>query len=262
MPIALTDENYHSAETNREYMSYSQYKDFLTCEAMAMAKIFRGWEEPKSPVFLMGSYVHAWNEERLEQFREEHPEFFTRKGELYAQYRFAEEMIRALESDAFCLQVLQGRKEVILAAEFAGCMWKGRMDVYYPERGYFADIKTTRSIHERIWSKESGRFDNFIEAYGHAGQLAVYAELEKRMTHRDRWLEPLLVAVSKEDPPDKAVIAFDDDRIGQELDRISFQMERVLAVKTFQTEPVRCEKCRYCRETKKVTRAVHYSEIG
>ncbi|MCY9512380.1 PD-(D/E)XK nuclease-like domain-containing protein, partial [Paenibacillus larvae] len=26
-------------------------------------------------------------------------------------------------------------------------------------------------------------------------------------------------------------------------------------------EPIRCEKCRYCRETKKLNSIIHYSEL-
>lgn len=42
--MTLTNENYYSNETNREYMSVSQYKQFQKCEAAAMAQIKGEWQ--------------------------------------------------------------------------------------------------------------------------------------------------------------------------------------------------------------------------
>lgn len=37
--MILNNENYYSPEANQEYMSVSQYKAFMNCEAAAMASI-------------------------------------------------------------------------------------------------------------------------------------------------------------------------------------------------------------------------------
>ena len=37
--MILNELNYYSNEANKEYMSYSQFKDFIKCPAYAMAKI-------------------------------------------------------------------------------------------------------------------------------------------------------------------------------------------------------------------------------
>ena len=37
--MKLTDLNYYSQNANKEYMSYSQFKDFIKCPAYAMAKL-------------------------------------------------------------------------------------------------------------------------------------------------------------------------------------------------------------------------------
>jgi hypothetical protein len=37
--MKLTEETYYGTEANTQYMSVSQFKDFLKCPAMAMAKI-------------------------------------------------------------------------------------------------------------------------------------------------------------------------------------------------------------------------------
>ena len=44
----LTDENYYSQEANKAYLSCSQIKDFMDCEAKAMARLNEEYEEEKS----------------------------------------------------------------------------------------------------------------------------------------------------------------------------------------------------------------------
>ncbi|BBP87439.1 hypothetical protein BsIDN1_10570 [Bacillus safensis] len=156
--------------------------------------------------------------------------------------------------------VLQGDKEVIITGELFGVPWKGKLDVYNPAGGRFADLKTTRSLREKVWDQELG-YCSFVEAYGYIGQMAIYAELERQMSKRDEWLEPLIVAISKEDPPDKAVINIDNSRMEVELEDIEKHMERIIQVKHGGEPPNRCEKCKYCRSTNQLNRIIHFSEL-
>ena len=57
MTMILTSENYYSPDANRDYFSVSQYKDFLKCPAMAMAKLRGEYEEEFGRALLLGSYV-------------------------------------------------------------------------------------------------------------------------------------------------------------------------------------------------------------
>ncbi|MGD7663892.1 PD-(D/E)XK nuclease-like domain-containing protein [Brevibacillus laterosporus] len=258
--LELNDQNYYSLEADREYMSNSQYKDFRTCEAMAMAKLSGEWSNPSDINLLLGSYVHAWLEGTLEQFKENNPSLFTKKGELYAQYRHADQMIQTLQEDPFVMLALEGQKEVIATAEFADAPWKIKMDVYNPEQCRIADLKTVRDINGKYWDKSQG-YVSFVEAYGYLRQMALYLEIERLWAGRDTWLEALIVAVSKEDPPDKAIIGSDTTRLGYELEEVVQHMPRILEVKHGFADPVRCEKCKYCRETKKIKHIVHYLDL-
>jgi len=258
--LQLNDENYYSQEADMQYMSVSQYKGFLKCEAAALAKLKGEWQGEHNDSLLLGSYVHAWLEGALDQFKEETPSLFTRSGELYSQYKNADLMIETLKEDGLCMFALQGEKEVIITAELFGTPWKSKLDVYNPLHGRFVDLKTVKSIYDKVWTDEYG-YCSFVEAYGYTIQMAVYAELEKRYSGRDIWLEPLIVAVSKEKHPDKAVIHFDEEIIQLELDEVEGNLPRVLAVKNGAEKPNRCEKCPYCRKTKRLTKVIHYSEI-
>jgi len=263
LTLQLTTQNYHSNEANQQYMSVSQYKDFMNCEARAMARL-HGWREPESDALLIGSYVHAHFEGTLEQFKDEHPELISSrgptKGELKSDYLKANIMIEAIEKDEFCMFVLQGQKEILIQADMFGVTWKAKLDVYAPDQDRIADLKTVKSIREKVWDPNYG-YVSFVEGYGYIIQMAVYTELERRYTNRDRWLEPLIVAVSKEDVPDKEIISFDEHRLKYELEIVERNMPRILDVKQGIQPPKRCDKCRYCRETKKVTKITHFMDL-
>ena len=262
--MLLTADNYHSLEANRHYMSVSQYKDFCECEAMAMASIRGEYKRPTSNECLVGSYLHAWNEgpDALASFRENTPEMFKKNGEPLAAFAFADTMIQALESDPLCSFWLEGQKEVIMTAEMFGAPWKIKIDTYKPDEGVLVDLKTTRSIRELQWSAFHQCKVSFIETYQYFIQFAVYLEIERRAQGRSSWFSPYIVAISKETPPDKAIIDLDDERrIYHELGEIENRMPRILAVKSGIVEPERCDQCTYCRGTNMVTDVIYYRDL-
>src|SRR5690606_35377070 len=103
-----TEENYYSQEANMKYMSVSQFKDFMKCEAYAMAKLTGEHTENKKNCFLVGSYVGAAIEgdEELERFIEKNPDIISSsgktKGNLKSEFLKANKMINTLKSDPVC----------------------------------------------------------------------------------------------------------------------------------------------------------------
>lgn len=261
--IKLDDENYYSKEADLQYMSVSQFKSFLKCEAATMAKLIGKYEQPKTDALLIGNYVHAWIDGTIEKFKEENPEIFSSrgstKGQLKSQYQNANDMIQTLSDDPFCMMALEGEHEVIMTAELFGVQWKSKIDVYNPDNGRFADLKTVKSIREKIWRDDLG-YCSFVEAYGYITQMAIYSEIE-RLNRGGKRLENYIVAVSKEPVPDKAVITIDEERLEQELEYVAEKVERIKAVKEGLEKPHSCGSCPYCRRTKMITSVLHYSEL-
>lgn len=261
--FVLTHETYHSREANLRFMSRGQYLDFTTkCEAATMASLRGEWVEEQSTALLVGQYVHSWSEGRQKEFIAEHPGMFKKDGGLKADYVQADDMIRTLQNDPLALYTLEGQKEVIFTAEMFGAVWKVMLDAYNPEKRRIADLKTTRSITEHYWNEEFRTKLSFVEHYNYLTQAALYAEIERLANGRppEDWFDFYIVAVSKQDYPDKAVIDMrGPERYIQELSQIEANMPRVLAVKNGEVEPVRCENCAYCRSTKKLKGTIHYS---
>ena len=63
--MKLTQENYYNHDTNWKYMSVSLFKDFLNCEAQALAKLKEEWKPVSDPTaLLLGNYVHSYFESK------------------------------------------------------------------------------------------------------------------------------------------------------------------------------------------------------
>lgn len=249
--MQVSETNYHSPEANRKYMSYSLYREFLSCEARALAKL-DGWEEKPSTARLVGLYVHAGIEgpEKLLQFQSEHPEMFRRDGGLKSDFLQAEEMLAAVRNDPLMMRALTGEHEVIITAEWEGVLWKAKADVLNEEKGFITELKTARSLLHKEWSGTERLYQHFIEHYGYIGQLALYRELDRIANGRKAPLDVFLAIVTKESPANKIVLTFDPkDRLDDELEKIRRNLPHVMAVKNGEVSPERCENCDYCRET-------------
>jgi len=267
--MILCKENYHSLEANRVYMSNSLFKSFLPqyngCEARAMAILAGDWQDQvDSKALLVGQYVHAWNEGALQEFIARHSaEINKRDGSPRAEFVQADQMIETLRNDPLITRAREGEKEVIFVGELFGMPWKIMIDVYNLELGVITDLKTCREIHRTEYNPVTRRRENMIQLYGYDWQMASYAEIVRLGTGGGKgWFAPHIIAVSKESPPDKELINFGTEFIKPTLDEMSLFAPGVRAVWTGEVEPTRCGKCDYCRATKVLTKAVHYTEIG
>lgn len=253
----INKENYYTPEADLEAFSVSQYKLFKSCEAKALAKVKGEYRQADNDAFLLGKYVHSWSEGTLEEFKNENPALFSTrgatKGQLKSSFMVANKMIETLEKDSVCMKFLEGEKEVLIQGELFGVKWRGMVDILNINKGFFADLKTTQGIYK----KYSGF--NFIENYGYIEQMAVYRELIKQQFGKD--LIPYIVAVTKEDIPDKAVIRIDKGYTDSKLQEMEFYVERFQAIKDGKVDPVGCGSCDYCKSVNKVSRILSLSDL-
>lgn len=264
--LQLTSENYYSREANEEYLSTTQYKSFLDCEARSLAELQGEYEPEEKEVYLVGNYVHSWASDELEKFISDHPEIISSrgatKGDLKAPFKQAQDMIDVLASDPKAVSCLQGRSEVPLVGEIDGVKWKGKADKINDELNYILDLKTTKSINEFAWSNKYEKRVSFIDQYDYFIQVAVYSELERQVSKSDVWKDFYMLAVSKEKHPDHALIdCTDKDRVTAELENIKANQGRIVKIKKGEIEPVRCNTCEYCRQTKKIDKPIWYGEL-
>lgn len=261
--MLLNNENYFSPEADREYLSVSQYKNFmgslgkLACEAEAMALLNGDWEKDKTTALMVGSYVDAHFEGSLDLFRAQNPEIFTKQGALKAEYRKAEEIINRIEQDELFMKYMSGQKQVIMTAEMFGVNWKIKIDSYLKDAA-IVDLKVMRELHKAEYTKDYGYMD-FIQYWGYDIQGAVYQEVVYRNTGKR--LPFFIAAATKEKEPDIELIWIPDEHLHEKLIEVEQNTPKILALKSGEVEPIRCGICDYCKHTKVLTKPIHFSEL-
>lgn len=261
--MLLNNENYFSPEADREYLSVSQYKNFIgslgkpACEAEAMALLNGAWEREKTTALMVGSYVDAHFEGSLDLFRAQNPEIFTKQGALKAEYRKAEEIINRIERDEVFMKYMSGQKQVIMTAEMFGANWKTKIDSYL-EDAAIVDLKVMRELHKAEYTKDYGYMD-FIQYWGYDIQGAVYQEVVYRNTGKR--LPFFIAAATKEKETDIELIWIPDEHLKEKLIEVEQNTPKILALKSGEVEPIRCGICDYCKHTKVLTKPIHFSEL-
>ena len=273
--MELTRENYFSQEAQMAYMGSSQFKDFLSCEAAALAKIQGRYKPPASRSTLVGSYVDAWYSGELPDFTERHPDMFKKDRTLKADFLAANAIIDRMQADQLYSLLMSGKKQVIRTGKIAGVPFKIKIDSLLdaaacrqiaeefpgaaPALGFgdgaIVDQKVMRDLGD-VWSDEERRMVPFAQAWGYDIQGAIYQAVEGHMM-------PFILAVgTREEPADLAALYIPDDALRAKLYEVEDLAPRFQAIKEGREEPRRCERCPWCRATRTLRTIVDFRELG
>ena len=244
MSLKLDQNNYYSPEANEQYFSVSQYKDFMKCEAMALAKISGEYRPQMTKAMLTGSFVDSYFEGTLDAFIKEHPEVFTRQNELRSEFRKANEIVARIKNDELFMKFMSGEKQRIMTFELFGVPWKMKMDSYLPGI-CITDLKVAAKFRTLpLW-----RYDL---------QGAVYQAGVERV---DGEALPFYLAVAtKERTIDLDIFQIPQPILNAALIEIEQNISRYAAVKAGLEEPVYCGHCDYCKSVK-AARIRSYNEL-
>lgn len=251
--MGLTNKHYFSPNSQMKYCGSSQFKAFEKCPACAMAELRGEWKREESTALLVGSYVDAWFEGTLDAFKASHPEILKRDGTLKSEYVKADEIIARVSQDELFMRYMGGRKQVIKTGFIEGVPFKIKMDSYHPGKA-IVDLKVVRDF-EPIWNESEGVRQSFIEYWGYDKQAAIYQAIEGNN------LPFYICAVTKEAIPDLAIIQIPQAWIDTALAEIKYEIDTIAAIKRGEIEPHRCEKCAYCKSTKKLSRVISAEEL-
>lgn len=270
----LTQENYYE---DTSYLSNSRFKRYQKCQAMALAVDNGNWvEERDETALLVGNYVHSYFEspEAHEQFLAENGDKLIaksgkNKGGLKSDFVVGDKMIESLRGDDGFGRLYHGypdddvQKEMIVFGEIEGVPVKGKLDSVNLSRGYFVDLKTMKSIYSEEWNAELRKrvpaAVNNILGFGYHGQLGLYRELLQNMTGQE--FRPYIVAVSKENVPDKDILRIDDVWLEEGLANLKSDIVEVWAVIQGTQKPKKCGRCDYCRSQKKLGSVVSLNDL-
>lgn len=275
--MELTANNYYTPEADREYMSCSQYQDFLECEAAAMAKIHGLYVPDETEALLVGNYVHTAleSDEAHEAWVNMHENKVFKmainkvSGELvrtgkYAPFIKADKVIKTFLTDPTFQKfiLMDGECEKIMTGELFGLKWKIRLDKYIESSRIIIDYKTAADLTRTEYNHELGERESFLEALGYLMRAAIYSEIEKQNSGNTDDPPFVILTVSKQDPPDRGAFLLNHrQRYDYELSVVEERMVRIRAVKQGRRKPTRCGHCEWCRATKKLKGVVPYYTI-
>ena len=147
--MLLTEANYYLKEANQAYFSVSQFKDFMKCPAMAMAKLSGEYNEEYGRALLLGSYVDEMltgtRESQMKFLEENQADLFKKNGDYYADVSQAANTIERIKQQPLMMKYLGGKHQVIMTGEIEGVPFKIKMDSY-KEGEYIADLKYMKSL--------------------------------------------------------------------------------------------------------------------
>ena len=266
----LTNSNYFSTEASKRFWSVSFFKAFDKCEASGLAQVRGQYKREETDALLIGSYVDAYFAGELDQFVGRHADtMFKKNGELYAKFDQANQLINTIECQPLMMEFLEGEKQVIRTGNLFGVDWKIKMDVYYNHehvdkygvlhQGRIVDLKVVKDFSD-IYENGFG-YRSWIEYWGYDIQGAVYQKIEQISSQRAKPLPFYIVAVTKEKVPDIAIIRLPQHVLDTALKVVEAKIDRFDLVKMGEIEPMRCEKCQYCKETKILTEPMLYEPM-
>lgn len=242
--MELNESNYYSMESDKFFFSASQYKNFMKCEASAIAKIRREYQEPMTRAMLVGSFVDAFFDGSLERFKQDHDEVFTRKNELRAEFKKANGIIEKAKSDSLFMKFMSGRKQEIMTFEMFGVPWKMKMDSYIPGM-LIADLKVVANFRN-------------LSLFRYDLQGAIYQKGAECVTGEK--LPFYLAVLTKEKEIDLDIFQMPQATLDMALREIESNIGRFDAVKKGFEPPTFCGRCNYCKSIKRA-RVRDYNEL-
>ena len=178
--MKLSKRNYYSTASNKNFMSVSQFKDFLKCEAMAMAILNGEYQKPKSDALLLGSFVDEMltgtKRSQVKFIADNYSDLFQKSSKIYVAMNKIDDtksknafvgdyfknifeaenkpyaaIVQALETvdrikkQPLMMEHLSGKQQTIMTGEIAGVPFKIKMDSYHPGK-IIVDLKYMASL--------------------------------------------------------------------------------------------------------------------
>lgn len=255
----LTKSNYYSFGANIAYWSASFVKGMLDCPARTLAELRGEYEPPESDALMVGSYVDAYfsGAKEFDRFVTEHPQIYnSRTGELKSGFKQADAMIRRAQNEDGFMEYLHGRRQRIFTGEIAGIPFKCKLDFITKDR--IVDLKTVKDF-EPQYKEGQGKVD-FATAWNWPLQMAIYQEIVRQNIGEK--LPTFLACITKQDPPDLAVIGLNQEVLDAELAVLKAKLPLLEAMRFGAVEATRCNHCAYCRQSRTINRPMSLSEFN
>lgn len=250
--MLLTPENYHSDEARAAYISSSDIKLAMRCEAMWAAQDKGQYRRPEGTAAF--AYGHLFEEAltgNAETYITQHPELTLsrgpRKGELYAEYSGAIDLAAAVRRSSFLANLIDRcRKQVILTGELCGLPVRVMMDLVDEDESIY-DIKSAKDF-RTVWDDDRQEYMDWWAVWKYPVQLWVYREVARQngltVPHVG------LIAGSKSNMDVQAVRFSEETMTAAQADA-EYTLRRMAAIRKGD-KPDECGRCEWCLSQKKI----------
>lgn len=255
--MELNNENYFSKENQIKYTGSSQIKDFLQCEACALAKLNGEWEEEKSKAMLVSSYIDAVISDEAVEFEQNNPEIFTKQGDLRADYKLAEDVLNQMQEDEMFMKYLNGESQLIMTGEISSVPVKIKIDSFHNNK-CIVDLKCVTNF-DLIWNEKTKQKENFVDYYNYVLQASLYQEIVYQNTGER--LPFIIAAATKQKYSQRALLQIPQEKMDLKLEFLNQYLPHLEAVKQGKVEPTACGHCDYCISKQKCTKIYYYDEF-
>ena len=153
------------------------------------------------------------------------------------------------------IAILSGEKQAIMTGEISGVAVKIKVDCLHPDK--IVDLKIMGDFDNK-YDDDKGYLPWF-EYWGYDLQGAVYQEIVRQNTGEK--LPFYLAAATKEKVTDLDIVHIPQNMLDFALDRFKESVEMYDAIKHGIIKPDRCEKCEYCKISKKLTAPTEADEF-
>lgn len=212
----------------------------------------------------VGSYVDAYFQglDALAAFKEDPKNqdiIFKKDGHLRSDFVKANELIENIKADPLFLEYITGGEMQKKVTGFiGGVSVMGYIDSYIPGKA-IVDLKVCKNVRERVYKPHIRSWTTWIEDRGYIIQGAIYRELIRQMTGET--LPFFIAAIDKQPYPDKEIIHIDDFDLNEALAEVSDRATEFMKIRSGEIPAMRCEKCDYCRSTKKITNPISHLDL-
>lgn len=290
--MKLTSRNYYGKKASREYMSVSQFKDFMKCPAMAMAKLNGIYKDEEKRALLLGSFVDEMltgtYKSQIKFIAENYTELFQKSSKVavqlsefdtlsgrkdfllgccepeyfflehqkpYADILQAVETIERVKNQPLMMHYLSGKHQVIMTGEIEGVPFKIRMDSYKSGE-FITDFKYMASL------RSPNLFEPMIKYWGYDMQAACYQEIVRQNTGEK--LPFIFDVATKEKPAHLEVGEISQWNMDEALETVRKNIKRFQTIKNGEIEAERCEdyNCNYCTTTKIIKKPLDTDLFG
>lgn len=254
---------------NKLRVSLDTLMNYRTCPSRAAA-IEGGqfYDQKKDKQWLIKEYVltSLKGGRELDDFKNTYKEilFATKKpNQLLKDYQIADTMSEILKADPYLMEAYSGENDVVVKSEIRNVIIESRLDSINVSKSTIVTLAVMTGLYNL---KYNSTFNQEIPQLaddiltGNLDMLAwTNSYLAKKTFNKDFF--NFIMAVSKENTPDKELVFISDDLLNQGKEKLLETLDYYLQVKEDGLVPQGCGKCDYCRANKMIEHSVTVEDL-